>query len=206
MKSEYYRPGNNPPASTESKGLQKDPVEYEHVLEEVRRNWGLSSCEERLTNAAGAAVFPAFVPLICLEENAEFCARIGKEANTAVAAKWISSVIRCWFSEIAKGRRTNDAVRDYLKILPNANIALRESPQIVLAVTALSVFWSRLKEQLDPGVISRLTELSVSTDNLEAMIDEIRKAAKTVSADCVVAEIKDELCQVHEALLTDFGS
>ena len=206
--SEYYGSDPNTTDLPVSKELQADPTEYENILDEIRRNWELNSLEERLMNVTGAAVFPAFVQLVQLDQDEDFCARIGKEADTAAAANWIASIIRCWFSDLRKGRRTNRAASAYLNTLTNLDLVFRESPQVLLAMTALSVFWSRLKEQLDPVVISRLKDLSVSTDNLVDMVGEVRNQleSKTVSAAVVVSEIKNELCLVHKALLTEFES
>ncbi|MFL6257683.1 MAG: hypothetical protein ACJ74T_21980 [Pyrinomonadaceae bacterium] len=208
MLSEWYRPpGQEGEAAPEPSGTEERSNEFEQILEELRESWSIGTTEERMRGVAVATVFPAFVPLTGLEEDAEFCAALGKRAGTNAAMAWVRSVMKCWCSDVMKGRRAAPAaVREYLKTLPGDQLALNDAPHLVFTFAASFVFWERLQGHLSQELSDRLKTLSESADNIEAMIDALRGGLPSLRdvAAAVVLEAKDELRRVHEALLAEF--
>jgi len=208
MLSEWYRPvGQEEGGLPAPAGAESRVNEYEQILEELRESWPVATTEERMKGVAVAAVFPAFVPLTGLEEDEEFCAALGKRAGTHAAMAWVRSVMKCWCSDVMKGRRAASAtVREYLETLPGGPIALNEAPHLVFTFATSLVFWERLQGQLSQELSERLKTLSNSADNVEAMIDALRGGLPSLRdmATGVVHEAKDELRRAHEALLAEF--
>jgi hypothetical protein len=187
---------------------QFDPVEYEIVLEHLRNHWPVSSEDDRLMGVAGAAVFPAFVPLLHLEDDPAMCAAVDKELGSYKAIRWLSSLIRCWCADISKGRRGSQFLQQKVNSEKNVTFSLDDSPELVLITLALLVFWDRLKVQLAPATMQTLKESSTSADNLELMIETIRTnvpAAPDLARE-IVSEFKRELCEVHKSLLAQFDA
>jgi hypothetical protein len=209
MLSEWYRPPSLEEAESaaEPAGAEARASEYEKILEELHEQWPTAPTEERMMGVAIAAVFPAFVPLMGLDEDDEFCDTLSKRAGTNAAKAWVRSVVKCWCSDVLKGRRAAPvAVRNYLENLPGGVMTLNESPQLVFTFAATLIYWERLKEQLSPGLSDSLKSLSDGADNIEAMIDALRDGFPSVRefAAGIVREVKDELRQVHVALLAEF--
>lgn len=208
MRSKFYKIDELHESQTSPLDNEYDHAEYSHILKDLRDKWLISSIDERLRGAAAAAIFPAFKTFMQLERDEAFCSAIGKQSGTDAAASWLRSVIRCWYSDIRKGRRGDQTLRDCLEAVSTNQLSMSTAPELVLTMLALLLFWAKLKEELNQDFIQRLSDLSASSDNLETMVEEFRQKLKTVniSANQIVSEIKDDLIKEHQFLEAEFQS